>query len=95
MAIAGSIGFKVDLDTAPNSCNRIDELLFSETHSRYVIATKDPDSVHRVLSATGVPFAEIGKTVATNVEFVKCKRKIIGLSLKQLQSNFDLLEKTM
>jgi phosphoribosylformylglycinamidine synthase subunit PurL len=95
MAIAGSIGFKVDLDTAPNSCNRIDELLFSETHSRYVIATKEPDSVHRVLSATGVPFAEIGKTVATNVEFVKGKRKIIRLSLKQLQSNFDVLEKTM
>jgi phosphoribosylformylglycinamidine synthase II len=95
MAIAGSIGFKVDLDTAPNSCNRIDELLFSETHSRYVIATKEPDSVHRVLSATGVPFAEIGKTLATNVEFVKGKRKIIRLSLKELKSNFDVLEKTM
>jgi phosphoribosylformylglycinamidine synthase II len=95
MAIAGLIGFKVDLDTVPNSCNRIDELLFSETHSRYLIATKEPDSAHRVLSATGVPFAEIGKTVATNVKFVKGKRKIIGLSLKQLQSNFDLLEKTI
>jgi phosphoribosylformylglycinamidine synthase subunit PurL len=95
MAIAGSIGFKVDLDAVPNSCNRIDELLFSETHSRYVIATKESDSVHRALSATGVPFAEIGKTVATNVEFVKSKRKIIVLSLKQLKSKFHLLEKTM
>jgi hypothetical protein len=51
--------------------------------------------VYKALSATGVPFAEIGKSAATNVEFVKCNRKIIGLSLKQLQSNFDLLEKTM
>jgi phosphoribosylformylglycinamidine synthase II len=96
MAVAGSIGFKVDLDAVPNSCNRIDELLFSETHSRYVIATKDSDRVHRVLSATGVPFARIGETVvATNIEFVKGKRKIIGLSLNQLKSSFDQLEKTM
>ena len=95
MAIAGSIGFKVDLDAVPNSCNRIDELLFSETPSRYVIATKESDSVQRALSATGVPFAEIGKTVATNVEFVKGKRKIIVLSLKQLKSKFHLLEKTI
>jgi phosphoribosylformylglycinamidine synthase II len=95
MAVAGSIGFKVDLDAVPNSCNRIDELLFSETHSRYVIATKDSDSVHKVLSAAGVPFARIGETVATNIEFVKGKRKIIGLSLRQLKSSFDQLEKTM
>jgi phosphoribosylformylglycinamidine synthase subunit PurL len=95
MAIGGSIGFRVDLDAVPNSCKRIDELLFSETHSRYVIATKDSDSVYKALSATGVPFAEIGKSVVTNVEFVKRNRKIIELSLKQMQSNFDLLEKTM
>jgi phosphoribosylformylglycinamidine synthase II len=95
MAIAGSIGFKVDLDVIPNSCNRIDELLFSETHSRYVIASRESDRVHKVLSATGVPFAEIGKTIPTSVEFVKGKRKIIVLSLKQLKSKFHLLEKTM
>jgi phosphoribosylformylglycinamidine synthase len=96
MAMSGWIGFKVDLAAIPNSCNRIDELLFSETHSRYVIASKEPQSVHKVLSAKGVPFAEIGKTVATNnVEFVKGKKNIIGLSLKQLQSNFDLLGRTM
>ncbi|MDQ5831253.1 MAG: phosphoribosylformylglycinamidine synthase subunit PurL, partial [Thermoproteota archaeon] len=29
MAIAGSIGFKVQLDSIPNSCKQIDELLFS------------------------------------------------------------------
>lgn len=95
MAIAGSIGLKIDLDTVPNSCNRIDELLFSETHSRYLIATKEADNVHRVLASAGVPFAEIGKTIGTYVEFVKGKKKIIRLSLKQLQSNFDGFEKIL
>jgi phosphoribosylformylglycinamidine synthase II len=95
MAIAGSIGFKVQLDSVPNSCKQTDELLFSETQSRYIVATKEPESVLKVLAGKGVRFAEIGKTTSTNVEFVKGKRDMIRLSLKQLQSNFDLLERTL
>jgi phosphoribosylformylglycinamidine synthase II len=95
MAIAGSIGFKVQLDSIPNSCKQIDELLFSETQSRYIIATKEPESVHKVLSAKGLRFAEIGKTIPTSIEFIKGKQDMIRLSLKQLQSNFYLLERTL
>jgi phosphoribosylformylglycinamidine synthase II len=95
MAIAGSIGFKVQLDSIPNSCKQIDELLFSETQSRYIIATKDPESIYKVLSTKGVRFAEIGKTMPTNIQFIKGKRDVIRLSLKQLKSNFDFLEKTL
>jgi phosphoribosylformylglycinamidine synthase len=95
MAIAGSIGFKVQLDSIPNSCKQIDELLFSETQSRYIIATKDPETVYKVLSTKGVRFAEIGKTIPTNIEFIKGKRDLIRLSLKQLKSNFYSLEKRL
>ncbi len=95
IAIAGSVGLKVYLDLFPSSCKRTDELLFSETHSRYIIATKDPDNVCRLLSELGVPFAQIGETVGTNLEFVKAKKKVIELPLKQLKSKFDLLTKTM
>jgi phosphoribosylformylglycinamidine synthase len=95
IAIAGSVGLKVDLDLFPSSCKRTDELLFSETHSRYIIATKDPDSVCRLLSELGVPFAQIGKAVGKNLEFVKAKKKVTELPLKQLKSKFDLLTKTM
>jgi phosphoribosylformylglycinamidine synthase len=95
MAIAGSIGFKVQLDSIPNSCKQIDELLFSETQSRYIIATRDPETIYKVLSTKGVRFAEIGKTIPTNIQFIKGKRDVIRLSLKQLKSNFDFLEKTL
>lgn len=95
MAIAGSIGFKVQLDSIPNSCKQIDELLFSETQSRYIIATKDPETIYKVLSTKGVRFAEIGKTMPTNIQFIKGKRHVIRLSLKQLKSNFDFLEKIL
>jgi phosphoribosylformylglycinamidine synthase len=95
MAISGSIGFEVDLDAIPNSCARIDELLFSETQSRYIIGTKEPEIVHKLLSAKGVQFAKIGQTGNANIDFVKGGRKIIQLSLEQLQSNFNFLGKTM
>ncbi|MDQ5863972.1 MAG: AIR synthase-related protein, partial [Thermoproteota archaeon] len=95
MAIAGSIGFKVRLDAVPNSCKQIDEILFSETHSRYIIATTDPKGVHEILSNNGVPFAEIGKTVPAHIEFFKDNRQIIRLSLKQLESKFYLLERNL
>ena len=95
MAIAGSIGFEVNLDIVPNSCNRIDELLFSETHSRYIIGTKEPESVQELLSAKGVQFAKIGLTGANDIEFIKGGKKVIRLSLEQLQSNFNFLRKTI
>ena len=95
MAIAGSIGFKVRLDAFPNSCKQLDELLFSETQSRYIIATTDPKGVDEILSSNGVPFAEIGKTVPAHIEFFKDNRQIMRLSLKQLESKFYLLERNL
>jgi phosphoribosylformylglycinamidine (FGAM) synthase-like enzyme len=95
MAIAGSMGFKVCLDSVPSSCKQTDELLFSETHSRFIVATKHAETVCKVLAASGVRFAEIGETIPSNIEFVKDKRDVIRLCLKQLQSNFYSLEKTL
>jgi phosphoribosylformylglycinamidine synthase len=93
MAIAGSTGFKVDLDAVPNSCRRIDDLLFSESHSRYIIGTKEPDKVRTALSSAGVTFAEIGRA-AGGIEFTRGKKKI-RLTLKQLKTSFDSLGKVM
>jgi phosphoribosylformylglycinamidine (FGAM) synthase-like enzyme len=93
MAIAGQTGFKVDLSAVPNSCKALDELMFSESHSRYVIGTKEPEEVRRILPSEGVAFAEIGKT-ASSIKFVQGK-KTIRLTLKQLQTSYESLEKTM
>ncbi|MDQ3835516.1 MAG: phosphoribosylformylglycinamidine synthase subunit PurL [Thermoproteota archaeon] len=95
MAISGSTGFKVQLDSIPSSCKQMDELLFSETHSRYIIATKDPEEVQKVLLAKGLRFAKIGTTIPTYIEFRKEERNIIRLSLKQLESKYYLLESSI
>ncbi len=94
MAIAGSTGFKVDLDAVPNSCDRMDDLLFSESHSRYIVGTKEPEKVRKALSSAGVTFAQIGSATSA-VKFTKGKKKVIRLTLKQLQTSFYSLGKVM
>jgi hypothetical protein len=49
--------------------------------------------VRRILPSEGVAFAEIGKT-ASSIKFVQGKKKI-RLTLKQLQTSYESLEKTM
>jgi len=94
MALAGSTGFKVDIDKVPSSCSRLDDLLFSESHSRYLIGTKEPEKVLHTLSSSGVAFAEIGRS-GREIGFVKGKKKVIGLTLKRLLTSFYSLEKVM
>jgi phosphoribosylformylglycinamidine synthase subunit PurL len=95
MAIEGSSGLRVDLDAIPNSCPNIDELLFSESHSRYIIGTKDPEGLHKILLSEGVAFAEIGKAFGKSIEFAKNKKTIVKLTLKAAGDAFASLEKTM
>ena len=60
MALSGEKGATVDLRTAPANEMRDDELLFSESNSRFLLATKNPMTVLRTLSEHRVPAAVIG-----------------------------------
>ena len=60
MAIAGSIGVTVDLKTLPANGIRDDELLFSESNSRFIITTNKPAAVLDTLTAHRVPAITAG-----------------------------------
>jgi phosphoribosylformylglycinamidine synthase subunit PurL len=49
LAIKGNTGFDVDISLASNSCRRIDSLMFSESNSRYVVATDRPKELIEIL----------------------------------------------
>jgi phosphoribosylformylglycinamidine (FGAM) synthase-like enzyme len=62
MAIQGDIGITIELNRIPNSCSRIDNLLFSESHSRFMFGTNRPAKVTRMLAKFNELYvAEIGK----------------------------------
>jgi phosphoribosylformylglycinamidine synthase II len=49
MAMNGNTGVNVDISLAPHSCKRIDSLMFSESNSRYIIATEKPEELKDLL----------------------------------------------
>jgi phosphoribosylformylglycinamidine synthase len=95
MGVAGKTGFSVNLDSVPNSCTRIDDLLFSESHSRYLVGTDKPEQVAKLLAAEGVSFAKIGRSARGGAELAQGKRKRISLPLSKLGGAFDALGKLM
>jgi phosphoribosylformylglycinamidine synthase len=97
MAIQGRAGIIIDLDSIPNTCSRIDSLLFSESHSRYIIGTRKPDEVEKYLAnIDGIVFARIGYvTAADNYVMTKKDKEIVKLSIKKLTESYGELGRIM
>jgi phosphoribosylformylglycinamidine synthase len=88
MGIAGSVGFRVDLGSIPNSCDRLDDLIFSESHSRYIVGTQQPERVRDMLSTEGVVFAEIGVARNSSAAYLIDRRKVANLPVRSLMKSF-------
>jgi phosphoribosylformylglycinamidine synthase II len=101
MAMEGKIGLEVSLDLMPNACTRIDNLLFSESQSRFVFATTSPRRVENLLkSIPGLRYAKIGKSSSESaprvkIIFTKSGSSVIECSVAELEENYNLLPKEM
>jgi phosphoribosylformylglycinamidine synthase len=61
VALMAQIGATIELDRVPNSCTSLDNLVFSESHSRFIFSTAHPTEVVRMLSKfNGISFGKIG-----------------------------------
>lgn len=98
MAIAGNIGLNVNLSLIPNSCSRLDNLVFSESQSRFIIGSRAPIKVKKLLSKfKGLSFAQIGSTRCdNNMKFVNKKiRTVVDIPIKKLIEGSNTLERMM
>lgn len=98
MAVAGNTGLRVQIDSVPSTCTRIDELLFSESHSRFLIGTAKPDQVSRMLQSKEIKFAQIGKSFSHSggrFELMEGKKMRISLPLSKLENALKSLWKIM
>jgi phosphoribosylformylglycinamidine synthase subunit PurL len=62
MALHSNIGFRVSVDKIPNKCSRIDYLLFSESHNRFIFSTNNDSMIIKYLKKRRISFAKIGFT---------------------------------
>ena len=96
LTISSKLGVNVDLKKIPNNCSRCDYLLFSETHSRFIIGTRQPDKVNKILSGRNCVFSEIGKIDRTKILNLRCSGKeIIGLPLDDLNRSYNTMNHIM
>jgi phosphoribosylformylglycinamidine synthase len=96
LAISGNIGINIDLKKIPNSCKRDDFLLFSETHSRFIIGTSNPDKINRFMRNRKCSFSEIGRTDSSmTLNIHNSGKEVINLSIIELAHRYNTTNSTM
>jgi phosphoribosylformylglycinamidine synthase subunit PurL len=102
MAMQGRTGFEVNLDLIPNTCSRIDNLLFSESQSRFLFATINPSNADNVLkSIPGLKYARIGESSSKSrhkrnkIVFTKSGSSVIECSIAELEEKYNSLTMEM
>jgi len=87
MCIIGNLGARISLEKAPAGRLRIDELLFSESNSRFIISTNKPEKALEVFKKHGIHSAKIGEVSAGHLEF-SSKRTSFSCSLQDMKKAY-------
>jgi len=85
MAVQGRKGVTVDVDKVPKKTSRIDNLLFSESRSRFILETK-PKNTTRIVGSfkrLGVPAAKVGTVSDNGIEFLSKGQSTIAIPIAE------------
>ena len=90
VSIKNDLGFLIDVNKIPTTCKRIDNILFSESHSRFIIITKHSSKVEENLIKENIIFAKIGVVTENKKCILKENNKIIcDLNLSQIDKKYN------
>jgi phosphoribosylformylglycinamidine synthase len=83
LCMINNIGCKISLEKIPSENLQIDRLLFSESHSRYLIVIKknNLEKIKNILSQKNVEYDVIGNFGGSEIIFEKKSKKIVNLSV--------------
>jgi phosphoribosylformylglycinamidine synthase len=89
MALHSNIGFKISVDKIPNKCSRLEYLLFSESHNRFIFSTDHDSMIITYLKKMKIPYARIGNSSDDRTCIIKNKDKtIFKSSLKTISQAY-------
>lgn len=97
LALNSGTGISVNLERIPNNCSRLDYLMFSETHSRYLFATRKPSEAIELLRRQGCIYAEIGYALDDNsqIQLRRSNKMIAEISLDDVHRSYGNLNVIM
>ena len=83
--MTNQIGCNVALDKVPGEKLDVDRILFSESHSRYLLSfdKKNILKIEDLLKQSKVSFKQIGQFTGEKIQFTKDSTLIIDLDLKK------------
>jgi len=85
ICMTNQIGCNVSLDDIPGEKLDVDRILFSESHSRYLLSfdKKNISQIEDLLKQNNVSFKQIGQFGGEQIQFVNDSKLIIDLDLKK------------
>jgi len=83
--MTNQIGCVVSLDKIPGDKLDVDRILFSESHSRYLLSfdKKNLLKIQSLLKKNNVSFKEIGKFGGENIQFDNKTKPIVKLNVEK------------
>ncbi|MCH9657762.1 phosphoribosylformylglycinamidine synthase subunit PurL [archaeon] len=90
LCMTNQIGCKVSLDMVPNEKLPVDRILFSESHSRYLLTVekKHLDTVESILEEKCVSFKCIGKFGGDKIQFTSKRKSVVDLGVEKAQKTW-------
>jgi phosphoribosylformylglycinamidine synthase len=85
LAMTNQIGCTVSLDKVPGDKLDVDRILFSESHSRYLLSfdKKNFSEIENILKRNNVSFKQIGEFGGADIEFRHETKSIIKLNVEE------------
>ncbi len=91
MCISGGIGASIDCAKIPSYDLRIDELLFSETHSRFIVEVERSlmDELLRIMKNFDIVCGVIGKVGGDELEISNKDDKLMSILISDLRDRWE------
>ena len=90
LCMTNNIGCNISLQKVPDSILSLDKILFSESHSRYLLVSnkKNIKVINKILKKNKIIFDEIGKFDGSHIIFEKNSKPIVSLSVDKAKNKW-------
>ena len=91
LSMTNNIGCSVSLEAVPSEKMNVDRILFSESHSRYVLVAekKNLKKIKSILKKQNVSFGVIGKFTNDSIQFTNNGKIVTDLNVKKAKKKWE------
>ena len=91
ICIENNLGAKINIDSIYHNCKRHDEMLFSESHGRFLLTSSknNLDRVMKIFNKYSIPCNQIGELDSNEIIINSNKRNILNVRLDEVKDSYE------